>query len=304
MEDGGSPHGRARVTGANTTVMGWGIGGDGLTVLQRVERHGGGVERLHTAHAPFGRPLYWTSVYRSGDVLVDSGSARGSGALARWLAARPVRFALTTHEHEDHVGGHGILAGCGCEGVFAPRRAVDLLERGPPRLPFYRWLTWGAHGRAPGARSVGERVDAGGRAFVAVPTPGHSTDHVVYLDEAASAVFSGDAFLGALRAVRAKEDVPEQMRSLRRLADLDPAVLYPTHGRILERPRATLVDVADRFDRLAARARALADAGRSTRRIRQDLLGAEPSLYWFSQGAFSAENLVRSLLGTPGTSDR
>lgn len=278
-----------------------------MVVLQRVERHGE-VERLHTAHAPFGRPLYWTSAYRTGDVVVDSGSARGRAAFAAWIARAPVRFALTTHEHEDHVGGHGALCACGPAGeaavVYAPRRAVDILEKGPPRLPAYRWLTWGAHGKAPGARAVGEKVDAGGCTFRAVPTPGHSTDHVVYLDEEASVVFSGDAYLGTLRAVRAKEDVPEQMRSLRRLADLDPAVLYPTHGRIVERPRATLVDVADHFDRLAERARALHGSGLSPRRIRQDLLGPEPSLTWFSQGAFSAENLVRSLLGDPRKGDR
>lgn len=263
-------------------------------MLERVERHGD-VERLLTAHAPLGRALYWTSVYRTGDVLVDSGCARGRPALERWLARRPVRHALTTHEHEDHVGGHGAL---GEAVVVAPRRAVEILERGPPRLPAYRWLTWGAHGKAPGARPVGERVDADGRVFRAIPTPGHSVDHVVYLDEEASAVFSGDAYLGALRAVRAKEDVPEQMRSLRRLAELDPAVLFPTHGRVLARPRAALLDVADRFDRLAERASALAAAGASPRRIRQDLLGPEPALHWFSQGAFSAENLVRSLLGS------
>lgn len=260
-------------------------------VVSRVERHGD-VERLWMAHAVLGKPLYWTSCYRSGGVLVDSGCARARPALLRFLRARPVQAALTTHEHEDHVGNHAVLRA----DVYAPARAVDLLEHGPPRLPFYRWVTWGAHGKAPGAAPVGDRVAAGGRSWRVLATPGHSVDHVAYLDERDNAVYSGDAFLGKLRAVREKEDVPLQMTSVRRIAELDPSALYPAHGPILERPRARLLEIADHFDRLREKAHALHEKGLTPRRIRQELLGPEPWLTWFSQGAFSAENLVRSLL--------
>jgi glyoxylase-like metal-dependent hydrolase (beta-lactamase superfamily II) len=264
--------------------------------LERVECHGV-VERLQMAHAIAGRVVYWTSVYLApGGVLVDSGCARGRVAVARFLAQRPVATVLTTHEHEDHVGNHAALPR-GAE-VFAPGRAIAILDDGPPRLPFYRWLAWGSHEKTPHiAKRVGDAVAASGRRFRVVPTPGHSGDHVVYVDEDAAAVYSGDAWFGKLRAVREKEDVPEQMRSLRRIADLDPAVLYPTHGPIVERPRARLLDVADHFDALGEKARTLAsERGWSARRIRRELMGRESGLYWFSQGAFSAENIVKSLL--------
>lgn len=263
-----------------------------MPVASRVERHGEGVERLWMAHAVAGKPLYWVTCYRSGDVLIDTGCARGRPALERFLSTRPVSAVLTTHEHEDHVGNHAIVHAP----AYAPDRARSILAEGPPRLPFYRWITWGAHEAAPGARPARDRVEAGGRAWRVLPTPGHSGDHVVYLDERDNSVYTGDAYLGKLRAVREKEDVPLQMASLRRIADLDPAVLYPAHGPILPRPRAKLLEVAEHFDRLGEKARALHERGRSPRRIRQDLMGPEPWLTYFSMGAFSAENLVRSLL--------
>src|SRR5438067_1451589 len=142
-----------------------------------------------------GKPLYWVSAYRTGDVLVDSGCFRGRDYVAKYLAEHPVRTALTTHGHEDHVGNHALLRGVE---VLAPARAADLLAEGPPRLPFYRWLAWGGHDRAPGAKALSDAVTTGGRRFRVMRTPGHSADHVVFVDEDASAVFTGDAFLGKL----------------------------------------------------------------------------------------------------------
>ncbi|HWH08858.1 MAG TPA: MBL fold metallo-hydrolase [Candidatus Thermoplasmatota archaeon] len=266
-----------------------------MSVESRVERHGA-VERLWMAHAPLGRPLYWTTCHLADGVLVDTGCARGRPALQAFLAQRRVEAVLTTHEHEDHVGNHAVVDAP----AYAPARAADILRDGPPRLPLYRWLTWGAHEAAPRpARPLAERIEAGGRWWRVVPTPGHSGDHVAYLDESSQAAFTGDAYLGKLRAVRAKEDVPLQMESVRRIAALDPATLHPAHGPVLARPRARLLEVADHFDRLREKALRLHERGLSPRRIRQELMGPEPWLCWYSQGAFSAENLVRSLLRAP-----
>lgn len=263
-------------------------------VVERREVHEG-VERLWMAHAVAGRPLYWVSMYRTGGVLIDSGCAWARPVVERFAREREVTTVLTTHEHEDHVGNHEVIQA----DVYAPRRAVELLREGPPRLPPYRWLTWGPHGRAANVRPLRERVEADGRSFRVLPTPGHSSDHVVFLDEHSGALFAGDAYLGRLKAMRAKEDILLQLDSLRRLADLDPNTLYPAHGPILERPRERLLDTVAHFDRLREKALALHERGWSPRRIRQRLMGPEPALTYVSLGGFSAENLIRGLLHAP-----
>lgn len=264
-----------------------------VPLRERIDRHGD-VERLSVSVAYAGRPIYWASVHLVDGALVDSGPAHARPALLRFLASRRLDTVLTTHLHEDHVGNHEALP----EGVrvVAPAATVELLERGPPPIPLYRRVTWGSHGRAPGAETLGDRVDTPRRSFRVVPAPGHSADHVAFLDEAASALYTGDAYLGRFKAARDEEDVHEEIATLRRLADLDAATMFPGHCPIVERPRAKLLDTAEHFERLARDAWRLADRGLSVRRIRRELLGAEPVLTFLSGYEFSCVKMVRNLL--------
>ena len=264
-------------------------------IAERVETVEG-VERLWVSVALGGRAFYWAVVHRADGVLVDSGPSRARAAVRRFVARAPLEAVLATHGHEDHVGNHEALPPGAPS--WAPAATADLLARGPPPIPAYRRVAWGAHGPAPGARPVeaGDVVDTPKRRFLVVPTPGHSDDHVAFLDEAASAVFTGDAFLARSRVARLEEDLHTQVGTWRRLADLDPAILYPGHGAAVRRPRAALLAQAEHVEALARRCHALADRGWTPRRIRRELLGREPFLTWFSGGEFSGENLVANLL--------
>lgn len=253
-----------------------------------------GVERLSAAVAPAGRALYWATVHFVDGVLVDSGPAHARPALLRFLAARPLALVLTTHGHEDHVGNHEALP-AGTR-VLAPAATLPLLDSGPSRIPFYRRVTWGMHGPAPGASALGETVETPRGTWRVIPTPGHSDDHVSFFDEDAGAVYTGDAYLGKFKAARDVEDVHTGLASLRRLAELEPAILYPGHGPALHRPRARLLDTVEHFESLARRAHALAARGARVKDIRRELLGREPFLTYISAGEFSAEKLIENLL--------
>ncbi len=266
----------------------------GVPIAERLERHGD-VERHHAALAVPGALKVWVSVYRAGDVLVDSGMSRARREVARFLASRPVRACLTTHEHEDHVGNHALL-GPEVE-TFAPPLATRFLAEGTPPFPAYRQVFWGyPREKGMGARPAQGTIRAGGRSFRVVPTPGHSADHVAYLDESTGALFSGDAYMGKFRAARLAEDVATEIDSLRRMAEIDPVVLYPAHGPIVERPRKRLMETADHFDGLRRRAHALKEKGWTAHRIARELLGREQTITWISAGEFSNVNMARNLL--------
>lgn len=267
--------------------MGW---------AQRRERYGE-VERLHMSRSIAGRALQWTSVYRVGEAIIDSGCSSGRPAFARFLRERAPRAVLATHEHEDHIGNHAILPPDTLR--LAPRLACEFLARGHPPFPFYRRFVWGYHEAAPGAQAVGEKVDVSGRTFRVVQTNGHSADHVCYLDERENGLYSGDAYMGKLRSARLAEDLHTEMASLRRMADLDPATLFPAHGPVVPRPRERLLDTVAYFEDLWRRAWAMRERGTPTRRIARELLGGPQWITRISWGEFSEQNLIENLLRKP-----
>lgn len=264
-----------------------------VPLWERVEQVGD-VERLWVSVALAGRPMYSAVVHHVDGILVDSGPGIARRAVERFLARRPLRAVLTTHLHEDHVGNHEILPRD--VPVHAPEATVALLERGPPPIPRYRLLTWGGHGPAPGARVVGEVVETPKRRFRVFATPGHSEDHVSFLDEGASALYTGDAYLGKPRVARLEEDVHTQIESLRRIAEIDAQAIFPGHGPAVQRPRQKILDTIEHMEGLARRAWALADKGLTRRQIAREMFGPEPFITWFSLGEFSAVNLVENLL--------
>jgi len=68
-----------------------------------------------------------------------------------------------------------------------------------------------------------------------VATPGHSPDHVAFLEERHRGLFTGDAVLGRGTSVidPPEGDLTAYLRSLQRMRELSPRVLYPGHGPVV-----------------------------------------------------------------------
>lgn len=116
---------------------------------------------------------------------------------------------LLTHDHPDHAPGAAALAAATGAPVYAAR---------PPE----------------GGNRVadGQRIEARDLALTAVATPGHSPDHVAYFEERQRSLFTGDAVLGRGTSVidPPEGDLTAYLRSLRRMVELSPRVIYPGHG--------------------------------------------------------------------------
>lgn len=123
--------------------------------------------------------------------------------------AEPVGAILLTHHHPDHASGAGLLAELTGAPVLANR----------PQ---------------PGERLLanGTIVPGGDATLRAVHAPGHTADHMVFLETGSSALFTGDAVLGRGTSVidPPEGDMAAYMRSLLLLASLRPRVIYPGHG--------------------------------------------------------------------------
>lgn len=123
-------------------------------------------------------------------------------ALDERLAQRPVGVVLVTHSHPDHL---------------------QLAERFAER-----------HGatvqRHPALRD-GDLVRVGTLNITVLYTPGHSADHLSFLLAEDGAVFTGDLILGqgSSMVTYPEGDVAAYLRSLDKLAALNPRILFPGH---------------------------------------------------------------------------
>ena len=137
--------------------------------------------------------------------------------------AGEVGAIFVTHRHPDHVGGVAALA----ERFRCPVRAYgDEPIAGVPVEPV----------------TDGEEISVGDTSLRALYTPGHASDHLCFLLEAAASLFAGDNILGEGTAVIAPPDgnMADYLATLRRLRDLHIDRIFPGHFRPLDGGRAVI----------------------------------------------------------------
>ncbi|KAL1458452.1 hypothetical protein WDU94_008606, partial [Cyamophila willieti] len=71
-----------------------------------------------------------------------------------------------------------------------------------------------------------------------IHTPGHTTDSIILHLVEENAVFSGDTILGEGTTVFA--DLISYLQSLQRIRTLNPDIIYPAHGPVVEEPIQTI----------------------------------------------------------------
>jgi glyoxylase-like metal-dependent hydrolase (beta-lactamase superfamily II) len=160
--------------------------------------------------------------------LVDAGIGAAShvDAVARALGGRPLARVLVTHGHPDHASG------------------APALRARWPSLECWKWKIDGDDASWRGL-SEGQIVRAGERALAVLHTPGHAIDHVCFWDAASRALYAGDMIRHpgtvVIPAGRGG-NLRDYLRSLDRLAALDPGQLFPGHGAIVDRPREVIAE--------------------------------------------------------------
>lgn len=188
------------------------------------------------------------------------------GAL-RACGAEPsdIMRLVLTHPHIDHYGMAGrVVDETGCElwmhedsrdelefyahpAEAAGRMRAMLADHGVSEdelgdlTAFEDWRPFVSRLVEPAVSLAGgETLAAGGRMWTVIHTPGHSPSHVCLWSETDGILISGDHLLGAITPHidfrRGEDDDPlgEFLESLRKIEELEPALVLPGHGRPFE----------------------------------------------------------------------
>ena len=190
--------------------------------------------------------------------LVDSGfvgHAQETAAWARAHAGRRVDLVVNTHWHSDHVGGNTLLQAQGA-GVAASAPDADAVARRDPGCCQAEYLD-----QPVGAYTVdellhdGQVLRLGDVDWQVIRTPGHTPGHLSLWQPDERLLVVGDAMsdydVGWVNlALDGPDAAATALASLRRLADLSPRVLLPSHGPIPDDPGAALTTALRRARRL------------------------------------------------------
>jgi glyoxylase-like metal-dependent hydrolase (beta-lactamase superfamily II) len=169
-------------------------------------------------------------------VLVDAGvgDARHVEGLRGALrdAGATLAMLVLTHAHSDHMAG--------APAVHAEWPAAAVLK--------FPWPDRDSRYPVPvePVRDL-QRIGAAGDGLVVLHTPGHSPDHICLWHEPSRSLFGGDLLIeGGTVVIPASRGgrLSSYLQSLERVLALEPAVVFPGHGPIIERPsdliRATI----------------------------------------------------------------
>jgi len=168
-------------------------------------------------------------------VVIDPGPDDDAhlAALNKRLSGKTVGVVLVTHGHPDHLPLAERLA----------RQFQATVQRYP---------------------ELGDAdiVRAGTLNLTALYTPGHSADHLCFLIAEDRAIFTGDLVLGqgSSMVTYPEGDVAAYLRSLDRLAALQPRILFPGHWDPVTEAAAKIEEY--RHHRLEREAQILAEVNR------------------------------------------
>lgn len=256
------------------------------------------VQKFRLARSLFGRGVYFTTAYWVDGMMIDTGCAHTVRELVDALRGHRIDLVVNTHSHEDHVAGNAALQKLYGAKVLAHPLALPVIEnqdRRPPLHP-YRRLLWGYPVPSKG-KAIGKFVETHHHRFKVIHTPGHSPDHICLYEPSKGWLFSGDLFVGGRdRALRADYNIWLTIASLKKVASLDLAILFPASGSVRENPLEEIIWKIDYLEKLGEGVLALHRQGLSYAQIRRRLLGPEGPIAYYTLGHFSGKNLIRSYI--------
>jgi glyoxylase-like metal-dependent hydrolase (beta-lactamase superfamily II) len=197
-----------------------------------------------------GFPPFAINVYLMGDVLVDAASRHATKRILRQLNGRTITAHALTHAHPDHQGAShevcdrlGLPLWCGERDAEAMEdgRIMERQPKHPINILIDKAFTGPPH---PVAWRMNEGDEVAG--FKVLDVPGHSAGHVAFWRESDRALICGDVYtnIDTITGIPGLHEpkwffTPDPARnrdSMRRLAELEPALVCFGHGRPLRDP--------------------------------------------------------------------
>jgi endoribonuclease LACTB2 len=242
----------------------------------------------------FGHPFKFCS-YSVGDLLIDTGPKKARREITEFADHMKPKMIVLTHAHEDHSGNANWLSERFEIPVIMSEATAEIMKKNQP-IPFYRRLVWGQREKVKLSQLMNDLQTELGP-FEMVPTPGHTKDHIVLVNETKKWLFSGDLYLNRrLHYGLREESIPDMMSSINNVLNYSFNTLFCGHAGIVKDGREALKQKSYFLQKLTEDTWKLAQIGLPEKYIARKLLPRHPAIESFSFGEMSAIHLIQSIL--------
>jgi len=228
-------------------------------------------------------------------VLIDTGSRSLSKQLETFLLNADVDQVMITLIHEDHTGCASIIQQKRNIPIYIHKITVKECEQNPD-YPIYRKAFWGKR-KAFKADAIGDTFNSRNAKWDAIETPGHSKDHLAYLNRETGQLFSGDLYVQTkTKVILREEKIPTIIRSIEHLLTYDFDEVYCSHGGFIKEGRKKLEDKRDYLTDIQQQVTTLYLEGQSPQQIHESLFKRKYPITKISGGEWDSIHIVTSII--------
>ena len=258
------------------------------------------VQMIRLGYGPIGSPLMSVWMYVLDGLVIDTGQHHMAKAVKTLLSKKKISCIALTHHHEDHSGNAAMISALHAVPVIGHPLAASKLKRSFTIRP-YQYLVWG---KAPAVDvlPLPDVIKTDRYALTPVETPGHSKDHIVFLEKQHGWLFAGDLYLGErIKYFRSDERLSDQIMSLKQVLQFEFDTLFCAHNPCLVNGKSKIKNKLQFLEDFYGQVKILAEKGFSEKAVIKALDPAKDRfIKWITIGNVSYANMVRSAMASIG----
>ena len=227
-------------------------------------------------------------------IAIDAGSQSLKNEFQSFFINKEIDALYCTHIHEDHTGCAAWLQQKNIPVYIHEKSIVEASKKG--KYPMYRQFFWGKR-RAFKANPIPETFTSRTYNWQSIFTPGHSSDHMVFLNTSTGQLFSGDLFVQIrTKVIMDSESIPQIINSIEEVLKYDFDEVFCNHAGYIKDGKQKFKEKLGYLYQITDRVQQLHKQGKTITEIHQQVFPRKYPITMFSSGQWDSKHIVTSIL--------